>query len=241
MPTIAMTTAVAVYQLAFFEGVARAGVAIGTIVAIGSAPVTAGLLAWAVLGERPTPRWIAATALAIGGVALLSSREEGRAVDPLGLALPLLAGAAYAVYATATKVLLRHRDSVAVAAIAFGGGALLLVPVLATSDLGWLLRPSGLAVALELGLVATALAYLLFTRALVGIPVSWGATLSLAEPLTASALGLVVLGESLTGPQTAGALLVAAGLAALATSAGPSPERGTRSPPEGDAGSGDRP
>ena len=241
LPALAAAVSVAIYQLAFFEGVARAGVAAGTIVAIGSAPVTAGLLAWVFLGERPTLRWVVATALAIGGVALLSWRAEGRAVEPLALALPLLAGAAYAAYATATKVLLRDRDSVAVAALAFGGGALLLVPVLATSDLGWLLRPAGLAVALELGLVATALAYLLFTRALTRIPVSWGATLSLAEPLTASLLGVVVLGESLAGPQLAGALLVATGLAALATAAGPSPERGTGSPPQGDAGGRGRP
>ncbi|MEK7863188.1 MAG: EamA family transporter, partial [Chloroflexota bacterium] len=95
-------------------------------------------------------------------------------------------------------------------------------------------------VALELGLVATALAYLLFTRALVTLPVSWAATLSLAEPVTASLLGLVVLGESLAGGQLGGALLVAAGLVTLATAAArPSPERGSGSPPAGDAGSRD--
>lgn len=240
VPVAAAALSVAIYQIAFFEGVARAGVAAGTIVAIGSAPAAAGLLAWIVLGERPTARWALATALAIVGVALLSWGEEGRAIEPFALALPLLAGAAYAAYATTTKVLLRGRDSVAVAAVAFAGGALLLAPILLTSDLGWLLRPVGLAVALELGLVATALAYLLFTRALTRLPVSWGATLSLAEPLTASVLGLLVLGESLAGPQIAGAVLVAAGLASLAAAPEPSPERGTGSPPQGDAGPGER-
>jgi DME family drug/metabolite transporter len=53
VPVMAGTGAVAGYQLAFFSAVARTGVAVGTMVAIGSAPVLAGLLAWLVRGERP--------------------------------------------------------------------------------------------------------------------------------------------------------------------------------------------
>ena len=216
--SLAAAIAVAIYQPAFFEGVARAGVAPGTIVAIGSAPVFAGLIAWAVLGERPDVRWAIATLLAVAGLALLSLTGEV-AFTPLALGLPLLAGAGYAVYATATKSLLAGRDNVAVAAIAFGGGAVLLIPVLVQSDLSWLAEPRGAAVALELGVVATALAYILFTAALTRIPVRWGATLSLAEPVTASLLGVLVLGERLGPSQIAGALLVGLGLLLLASAA----------------------
>jgi DME family drug/metabolite transporter len=53
VPVAAGVAAVAGYQLAFFSAVARTGVAVGTMVAIGSAPVLAGLLAWLVRGERP--------------------------------------------------------------------------------------------------------------------------------------------------------------------------------------------
>jgi len=222
MPAILSALAVAVYQLAFFEGVARAGVAVGTIVAIGSAPAFAGLFAWLALRERPTARWLGATAVAVAGVALLVLPAGAGAVEPLGIALPLVAGASYAVYATASKRLLREGDNVAVAALAFGGGALLLLPVIAFADLRWLSEPRGAAVALWLGLVATALAYLLFTRALTRLPVSWSATLSLAEPLTASLLGTLVLGETLAPAQVAGAVVVAAGLAALAAARAPS-------------------
>jgi DME family drug/metabolite transporter len=216
VPTLVAAGAVAIYQLSFFEGVARAGVAPGTIVAIGSSPVFAGVVAWLALRERPTLRWAAATALAVGGVILLSLPRGDFSGEPLALVLPLVAGAAYATYATAAKALLRSHDNVAVAAVAFGGGALLLAPVLLVSDLGWVTTARGAVVSLELGLVATALAYVLFTRGLSRIPVAWGATLSLAEPLTASLLGTLVLGESLGAPQLAGAALVAAGLLALA-------------------------
>ena len=215
IPALASAIAVAAYQLAFFEGVARAGVAVGTILAIGSAPLFAGLLAWTLLRERPTPRWFLATVLAIAGVALLAA-PTARAFDTLAVVLPLVAGAAYAVYATASKRLVSSGDSVAAAAIAFAGGAILLLPVLALSDLGWLREPRGLAVATWLGVVATALAYLLFTRALTRLQVSVGATLSLGEPLTATLLGTLVLSESLTSAQLLGAALVTLGLLLLA-------------------------
>ena len=58
-PVMAGMVAVAGYQLAFFSAVARTGVAVGTMVAIGSAPVLAGLLAWLVRGEQPPGRWYA--------------------------------------------------------------------------------------------------------------------------------------------------------------------------------------
>lgn len=216
-PTLISAVAVAIYQLAFFEGTARAGVAVGTILAIGSAPVFAGLLAWAVLRERPGARWLGATAIAIVGLVLLVLPSGPAATSTLAIVLPLIAGLGYAIYATATKRLLEDADNVAVAAIAFGGGAVLLLPVLALSDLRWLAQPGGIVISLELGLIATALAYLLFTRALQRLPVAWGATLSLAEPLTASLLGVFLLGEMLAPPQLAGAALVAAGLVSLAT------------------------
>ena len=221
LPALVSALAVAVYQLSFFEGVARAGVAAGTIVAIGSAPAFAGLFAFLALAERPSARWLVATAVAVAGIVLLVLPTAVARLEPLAIVLPLVAGAGYAVYATASKRLLREGDNVAVAAIAFGGGALILLPVLALSDLSWLNEPSGLLVAVWLGVGATTLAYLLFTRALAALPVSWGATLSLAEPLTASVLGTIVLGETLSTLQLVGGALVLLGLIALA--AGPRP------------------
>jgi len=81
-PLVAGAVAVAGYQLAFFSAVARTGVAVGTMVAIGSAPMLAGLLAWLVRGERPPGRWYAATLLALTGCwrwpgSQCGSRETG--------------------------------------------------------------------------------------------------------------------------------------------------------------------
>lgn len=204
------------YQPLFFSGVARTGVAVGTIAAIGSAPVFAGALARALEGGWPGRRWAVATALAVGGTSLLAIGGRRADVDPVGVAFALGAGLCYAVYATAAKRLLAGRPPVAVAGAVFPLAAVGLSPILFASDLGWLAAPRGLAVALHLGLVATALAYVLFSTGLGRVPAPTAVTLSLAEPLTAAALGVALLGERPGPAALAGAALVLAGLAVLA-------------------------
>jgi DME family drug/metabolite transporter len=185
---------VAAFQVLFFAGVERAGVAIGTVVAIGSAPAFAGVLGWAAARERPSPRWAVATAVAVLGAALLIAASAGGGGDAVGVGLCLGAGASYATYAVASKQLMAAgHPSAAVMAVAFAGGAVLLLPLLVTRDISWLADGRGALVALHLGVVTTAVAYLLFGVGLSRIPVAVAATLSLAEPLTASLLGVLLL------------------------------------------------
>lgn len=56
-PVALAALGVAAFQVLFFSGVERVGVAVGTVVAIGSAPAFAGMLGWAVARERPGGRW----------------------------------------------------------------------------------------------------------------------------------------------------------------------------------------
>jgi DME family drug/metabolite transporter len=95
-------------------------------------------------------------------------------------------------------------------------GAVLLVPVLALGDLGWLRSADGVVMALWLGAVPTALAYILFAHGLRLLQPSEVATLTLAEPVTAAALGAMALGERPGPVAVAGIALVIAGLAVLA-------------------------
>ena len=213
--TILTITCIAAYQVCFFAGVARTGVAVGTVVGIGSAPILAGLISWLVLHERPSRRWMVATLLAVAGCTLLVAAGSAIHVDPLGVLLAIGAGAAYAIYTAGSKELLKTQPPDAVTAVAFFGGALILAPFLLFVDLSWLAQPRGVLVALELGLVATTLSYVLYIRGLVTVPAATAVTLALMEPLTAAVLGVVVLGEQLTPPALAGMGLLVAGLAIL--------------------------
>lgn len=206
---------VAAYQASFFAGVARTGVAVGTLVAIGSAPIIAGILETIVARSRPTSRWWGATAAAIVGCALLLAGDGGWSADFGGVLLAIIAGASFAVYTVASKSLLRTLSPDAAIATTFFAGALVLSPVLLTTDLTWALDPRGLAVALHLGLVATAAAYVLYVRGLTGVTAATASTLTLAEPLTAGLLSVAVLGERLAPLAYAGAALVFVALAVL--------------------------
>lgn len=204
----------ALYQVCFFAGVQRAGVAVGTLVAIGSGPVLTGFLARGLLGERPGRAWLVATSLCLVGLPLLVlGGEASTRVDTLGVVLALLAGLSYAAYTVLAKQQLDagHAPS-AVMAAAFGLGGLLSVPVLASQPLGWVTEGDGLVLALYLGLVTTTLAYLLFVRGLAVLPAGPVTTLMLAEPVVAMTLGVVVLDERLTALGVVGAALVLVGL-----------------------------
>lgn len=229
--TIAAVVAVAAYQLTFFGGVRLAGVALGTAVGIGSAPIWGGLVDWRFAGWRPSPRWIIAAALAIAGAVLVAG-EPGDAERPgLGLLLAVAAGASYAMYAYALQQLARSGDADRVAATVFVAAAVVLAPVALVGGggeaVGQLASGRGVIMALHLGLVATTLAYALFTRGVRDTPVATATLLSLAEPVTAVVLGVTIVGEHLTTAAIIGIGLLVVGVATAATGRTPRPRAGT--------------
>lgn len=214
--TLSAALFTALYQACFFAGVAKTGVAVGTIVGIGSAPVAGGLLGFLFRGERPGRSWFVATTLAIIGCVVLTLSSGGDVViDLTGIALAIGAGAAYAAYTLVIKGLLETHDANAVIAVVFCIGALILAPFLVGRELAWLAAPRSVAVVLHLGVITAALAYWLFARGLQRVPVATAVTLTLAEPLTAGLLGLLVLGEPLNPISFVGISLIFSGLAVL--------------------------
>jgi len=200
----------------FFEAVIRTGVTIGTLVAIGSAPLFAGVLQWTIEQTRPDRRWLSASAAAIVGLALMSNGNKS--VDGVGVGLALGAGLSYAAFATALGRLNDVGASRSMATV-FGLAAVISLPLLAISRLGWVATGPGLLMVGWLGVVATAIAYLLLATGLVHTGVNRAATLSLGEPITATVLGLTILGERPAVIALIGASLIGAALVSLVVAA----------------------
>lgn len=207
-----------VYQPLFFLGTSLNGVAVGTVIALGSSPVLAGVIEGLLNRRMPSATWMSATALATAGVILLGAGGGGEvAADPLGVLGSIGAGASFAVIAVAQRRLLDAGWHPFTVVGAMGGGsAVLAIPLLFTGDLTWLADPRGLVMALWLGIATITVAYALFTWGLGGLSAAAAATLTLGEPLTASVLGIVVLHERLAPLGIAGLLVLVAGLALLA-------------------------
>lgn len=206
---------IALYQISFFWAVAKTGVAVGTIVGIGSSPVFAGLLEYFVRKRKPGRRWYLSTVVAIVGCLLLLLQAGDLHMNVLGILLALVAGFSYASYALGIKMLLPGRSAEDVTAVVFCLGALFLSPVLLKADLQWLAQVNGWLMMLHLGLLATALSYWLFASGLATVSASTAMTLSLAEPLTAAILGVVVIGERLNITATCGLILILSALLLL--------------------------
>ncbi|MDT0329603.1 EamA family transporter [Nocardiopsis lambiniae] len=217
--------AVAGYPLTFYPAVAEAGVAVATVITLGSSPVFSGLLAWWADRRRPDVRWAVATAAAVIGCAVLVLGSEGGAdpVRPLGVLAALTAGFSYSAYALIAERLIRggHGSSPVMGALFLGGG-LVALPIVLALGTGWLATASGAAVALYLAVFTVFCAYRLFGRGLRHTPAVVATTLTLAEPAVAALLGVLVLHERLATVSWIGLGVLVVGLAVLRT---PSPRR----------------
>jgi len=212
---IVAIAAMAASQPLFFAGVDRTGVAIGTVLTIGSGPIIAGLMARVVRGEPLTRRWFAATVIALAGVLLLVSGGDAAGVDPAGVGFALASGIAWPTYLVSAKALFEDAPPVFVVGVVFTGAAIVLSPFLVLSDPSWVASGRGLAVALWLALVATAVSYVAFSTGLRRTAVAATATFTLAEPVTASVLGVTVLDEPFLPGTGLGIALVVLGLLVL--------------------------
>ncbi|MDR3070929.1 MAG: DMT family transporter [Propionibacteriaceae bacterium] len=198
------------YQATFFAGTRANGVAVGTVLAIGSSPMFAGFFEWLILRVKPDLRWLLLTLLGVFGVYLLSATGNALAApDIWGVVASLTAGASYAAYTVAMRVLLnRGWGSLEAVSSILALGAVMALANLATTDISWISEPGGVPVVAWLAIATVMGAYTLNAAGLAGISAAKTATLTLAEPATATALGVLVLREQLSVPGALGIAIV---------------------------------
>ena len=195
---------VLIYPLAFYSSMHLAGVAVGTVVSLGSAPLASGLLERILEGRRLGAWWMLAAGLGIAGSAVLcAATMHDAAADTAGttagVGLGLVAGATYALYSwSAHRLMGRGVGRVAAMGSVFGLGGLALLPVLALTGASLLASPQAFAVGAYMALVPMFLGYVLFGLGLTRISASTATTLTLAEPAVAAVLAVLVVGERLT-------------------------------------------
>lgn len=213
--------AVAVYPLAFYASMHFAGVAVGTVVSLASAPLASGVIDLLVERRRLDAGWSTAALLGVAGSAALCLPGGVGGTDLgatlAGIALGLVAGITYATYSWAARALMTCGVGRAASMGAvFGAGGLLLMPVLALTGAPILATPSGLAVAAYMALVPMFVGYLLFGFGLARVPASTATILTLFEPAVAAILAVAIVGERLTPAGWIGLALIAVALVVLA-------------------------
>jgi drug/metabolite transporter, DME family len=233
---VVMGACMAAYQATFFSAVALSGIALAALIAICSSPLLIALLAWALLGERLPQAVRLALGLGVLGTALLivgpRTRLDLTATFVLGALLALGAGLAYALYVILAKAALARATPLPLAAGTFTVAAIVLAPIVLGGD--WPVNQIivGWPWLVYLGAVATAGAYALHTAGLRLLPASVAGLAALLEPVTATALGVLVFDERLGVPGLAGGALLLAAIFLLIWSQGRggAPNRGPGAP-----------
>lgn len=190
------------------------------VIIVYTLPIWAGMLAWPMLGERPTRRRIGAMLLALSGVALLvgvgAEAAEWRKLP--GIACGFLAAW---LFALATVVAKRHplrMPPVAGVAwqAAFGAVPVVLLALLFEHPHWQRVTPLGIAAFGYIATMPLTIAYLTWFRALRLVPASIAATTVLISPTIGVLSSALLLGDPL-GPRQVVALvmtLTGVGLAA---------------------------
>lgn len=218
------------FSLAMLNGIARTtATAAGVILA--TLPAVVALLSWLLLRERLSRRALAAIALAVGGIALLQlarSPDESSAGTLLGNALMLGAVACEALYVIFARRLSQQRTPLRVSALINLWGLVLIAPWAVWQ--WWTLRPDLAAVGpgawvllVFYSLAASLVAVWLWMSGMKRVAANEAGVFTVALPITATAVGVLLLGETFTALHLLALLLAAAGVVLIATAAPPGP------------------
>jgi DME family drug/metabolite transporter len=216
-----------VYPLAFYSAMDLAGVAIGNVIALGSAPAFSALLEWLVQGIRPTARWLSCALVAIAGIALLAiaghaKGSVGGGHVPLGVGAGLLAGLAYALYTYAsTRAHSAGAGGRGPLATMFGMGAIALLPVLLVTGAPLASSVRTIGVTGYLAVFPMFVAYLLFSVGIRRLRSSSITVITLLEPVVATVLAVTVVGERLTPLGWVGIVVILLAIVATVTARPP--------------------
>ncbi|MEU0006069.1 EamA family transporter [Streptomyces sp. NPDC006314] len=219
---VATGLGLAVFQTTYFAAVESTGLAVATVVTLGSGPVLIALGAWLLLGERLGAGGVLAVAGALAGLGVLTFGGSAATVRPAGVLLALASAAGYGAMTLLTRWWGRDggTDASDTTVWAFAVAGLCLLPFAVHEGLlPHTAHPARLLwLLLYIAAVPTALAYALYFAGAAVVRSATVSVIMLLEPVTAAVLAVVLLGERLTATTTAGTLLMLGAVAGLAVS-----------------------
>ncbi|WP_443088568.1 DMT family transporter [Vibrio sp. 2art] len=198
--------ALATYPLAFYSSMRFAGVAIGTVVSISTAPFFSALLECLFSRNQTiTKRWMMSFAIGVIGITLLLASESSanslfdHDMKHWGVLLGLLAGLTYAIYSWGVKTMIDHGiESQTAMGSVFGIGGVLLLPTLFITGDNLFASSTNTTVMLYMALIPMGLGYVAFGFGLRFVTASGASILTLFEPVIAAALAVAIVGEKIS-------------------------------------------
>jgi drug/metabolite transporter (DMT)-like permease len=224
---------VAGVQLLYFAAVSRIPIGVAMLLEFTS-PILVAL--WVRFVRRvvlPRRMWIG-TVVALLGLAMVAEVWQGLRLDTLGLLLGIcsaLCAAAYFLIGERGVTTLEPLGLVTWGMVIGGVAIAVLAPpwslpgviLVADADFGALVVPVW-TLLLACAIVSTALAYLLSINAMRHLPANVLSVLAVCEPIVATLLAWLVLGQTLSVAQAAGAVVLLAGATVVQLASRAKPE-----------------
>ncbi|NMD57967.1 MULTISPECIES: DMT family transporter [Tsukamurella] len=184
-----------------------------TALLVNIAPIIVAVLAGAFLHEGFPPLLVVGIAISFAGAAVIAFTGDGRR-DGAGVALAVAAALLYGISVVAQKLVLRTVDPLTATALGAGVGAIVLLPWAPRLFDELAAAPIGSTVGVVyLGLVPTALAFLLWAYALAHTSAGVAASSSYAVPALSILLSWIFLSETPTAWGLLGGALCLVGVA----------------------------
>lgn len=187
-----------------------------------TAPAFVAILSWFFLKEELTPRKIGAIALSVLGAFLILGLLENEPLfasrTQIGDWLALGSGLAYSTWYIYGKVLCRNREPAVTAFLGMCiGGAMLFPLAFVTEGLPVPQSLTGWGLVAAVGIIPTALAYLVYLAGLKLIEATTASVFAIMEPLTSAVLAFYLFQEMLTYASLLGFGLIISSILLIST------------------------
>lgn len=214
---------VAMTQFLYFVAIKRIEVGVALIIEF-TAPIMVALYLRFVLKRQVSARVWFSLFLAILGLSFITQVWTGSKLDSFGVISAFGAAVALAIYYIGGEYLVTKRSAISLTTLAMGVGALFWIVAQPWNTIPWDLLTKQVEVPLFIGniplafvvlwiiLMGTAVPFLIYFIAFKYIDSKRASVFGLLEPVVASGVALVLLGETLVTIQIIGGIMVLIGV-----------------------------
>lgn len=189
------------FNWCYFVAINRTSLSVAAIL-LYTAPSIVMVLSTILFKEKMTSRKIISLVLTFIGCIFVTAfvQGTGHKITVTGILAGLGAGLGYALYSIFGRYALSKYDSITVTLYTFVFACIGIIPVTDVKEMiiSFSVNPNAVYYAVALGLIASALPFLLYTKSLSYLETSKASIIATLEPIVATLIGILLYGEPIT-------------------------------------------
>lgn len=200
----------AFFNWCYFTAINRTSLAVAAIL-LYTAPTIVMILSAILFKEKMAKKKIISLILTFAGCIFVTAfvQGTGQKITVTGVLAGLGSGLGYALYSIFGRYALKKYEPISVTLYTFIFASIGLIPFIDIKEmLGLFSNIDAIYYSVALGLIATVMPFLLYTKGLSNLETSKASIIATLEPIIATIIGIILYSESLTNFKIIGILLV---------------------------------